>query len=266
MHIPVPAKPKKRLGQNFLNDENVLHKLLQLIGPAPSDVVVEIGAGTGALTSRLAPHVGKVFAIELDAALIPYLSAIPGVEVINQDVLKVSVCGLAPGSKLRLTGNLPYYLSTSIMTSMLKQIDCINDMVFLFQEEVAQRITAANSTSEYGYLSVVVQYFCEISKGFKIGRNSFSPRPEVHSRVLHFVPKKQMKFGFGSYGSFVEKAFSQRRKQLRNNLARELNISAGIVDEALMELGIRTDARAENLSPQQFEDLLLLLAAQLSQN
>jgi len=257
--IPVPARAKKKLGQNFLVDENVRHKLVDFIKPAPQDDFLEIGAGTGALTRDLAPHVKHLIAVELDQSLLPYLAEIEGVEVLHADILKIAICELRASTKLRVAGNLPYYISSPILISLLAQRECIIDMTLLFQEEVAQRITAASSTPEYGYLSVVSQYFSEIMRGFKIGRNSFSPRPDVDSRVLSFKPKQLTRFDYSTFAGFVQNAFSQRRKMLRNNLMRTMNIRSGDIEHAFSYLKIRPDVRAENLSPQQFEQLLLLL-------
>jgi 16S rRNA (adenine1518-N6/adenine1519-N6)-dimethyltransferase len=163
------------------------------------------------------------------------------------------------GKYLRILGNLPYYISTSILTSLIRQRGSIKDMVLMFQEEVAQRILAPLSDSEYSLLSVLSQYFCSIDKGFKVSKNSFRPVPEIDSRVLHFRFREDATVGFDEYLSLLQKAFSQRRKKLRNNLIRELKIDPDRVDAIFRELGISENVRAENLTPKQFEELSKLL-------
>ena len=180
----VNKKPK--LGQNFLQDKNIVEKIVALFNPQPNDVVVEIGAGAGVLTKIISPRVSKYFAIEIDSRLIPQLQNIPNIEIVHADVLKINLASLNAGSKLRILGNLPYYISTSILSSLIRQRDSIEDVVLMFQEEVAQRILAPPSDSEYSLLSVLSQYFCTIEKGFKVSKRSFRPMPEVDSRVLHF--------------------------------------------------------------------------------
>jgi 16S rRNA (adenine1518-N6/adenine1519-N6)-dimethyltransferase len=244
---------KPKLGQNFLHDKNVLEKIARLFDPQSNDVVVEIGAGTGALTKHVAPHVSKYYAIEIDSKLIPQLQTIPNIEIVHADFLEIRLENL--GKYLRIIGNLPYYISTSILTTLITQRSSIKDMVLMFQEEVAKRIVAPASDSEYSLLSVLSQYFCTIDKGFKISKNSFRPVPEIDSRVLHFQFNVDTTVGFDEYLSLLQKAFSQRRKKLRNNLIRELKIEPERLDAIFKELGISENARAEELTPKQFEEL-----------
>jgi 16S rRNA (adenine1518-N6/adenine1519-N6)-dimethyltransferase len=259
MKTPIPPRPRKKLGQNFLCDKSILEKIVAFIAPQMGDVMVEIGAGTGALTSRLSPLVTKLFAVELDRDLFGYLQGLTNTEVIPADIRKVQLCKLADGSKIRVVGNLPYYISTNILKLLLSQRNCILDMTLMFQEEVAYRITAPPGDREYGYLSVIAQYFCSIRKGFKINKNCFIPRPEVESRILRFDFPADKKIEFGRFSSFVEKAFSQRRKKLRNNLIRNLNLSPESLDRIFNELRLPLDIRAESLYPQQYEQLILCL-------
>jgi len=126
----------------------------------------------------------------------------------------------------------------------------------MFQEEVAQRILAPPSSSEYSILSVMSQYYCEIDKGFRVSRNCFKPMPEIESRVMNFRFKPDVKIDVGEYISLLQKAFSQRRKKLRNNLMRELNLDSDRVDQIYREMNIPENVRAENLNPLQFEELI----------
>ena len=246
-----------RLGQNFLQDKNIIRKISGYFNPKSNDVVLEIGAGLGALTRIIAPQAAKFFAIEIDAALIPELEQIPNIEVINKDFLELNLASINPEKRIRVLGNLPYYISTAILTRLIRQKNSIEDMVLMFQEEVAQRILAAISTSEYSLLAVMSQYYCEIDKGFRVSRNCFKPMPEVESRVMHFKFKPDVKVDVDQYIDFLQKAFSQRRKKLRNNLMRELELDSDRLDFIFKEMNIPENVRAENLTPHQFEELIL---------
>ena len=256
----IPVRPKKSLGQNFLQDNNVVEKLIRFIVPSKEDSFIEIGAGTGVLTSRLAPLAGRVVAVEIDRSLIPFLNQIPLVEVLNEDIRKVNLQTITKGTKLRAVGNLPYYISTSILTSLIQQREFLQDMILMFQEEVAQRIVAPHSDSEYGLLSVLAQYYCVIDKGFRISRNCFQPKPDIESRVLRFSFRTGTLQSYEKYMKFLTQAFSQRRKKLRNNLLRNLQISPESLDSAFQKLGIAETVRAENLTPTQFDLLIQELA------
>jgi 16S rRNA (adenine1518-N6/adenine1519-N6)-dimethyltransferase len=245
-----------RLGQNFLQDKNVIQKIANYFNPKLEDVVLEIGAGRGALTRIIAPKVAKFFAVEIDTALIPELAEIPKIVVVNKDFLEIDLASFYPEKPIRVIGNLPYYISTAILTRLIRKKDVIQDMVLMFQEEVAQRILAPTSDSEYSLLSVLSQYFCEIDKGFRVSRNCFRPMPEIESRVLHFRFNPDVKISVDKYVNFLQKAFSQRRKKLRNNLLRELNIEAEQLDQIFKERNIAENVRAENLTPLQFEQLI----------
>lgn len=256
MKTPIPLNPKRRLGQNFLQDNNVIEKLVRFIQPVPEDRTLEIGAGTGALTARLAPLVSRLIAVEIDASLLPYLNQIPSVETLHADIRKIDLQTMTAGQKIRVVGNLPYYISTSILTSLIEQRESIRDMILMFQEEVARRIAAPPSDSEYGLLSVLAQYYCEIEKGFRISRNCFKPKPEIESRVLHFTFRSGRLLPFNEYMDFLAAAFSQRRKKLRNNLLRTMSILPDSLDAIFKKMKIDENARAENLSAPQYEQLI----------
>ena len=240
-----------------MQDKNIIHKISGYFNPKSDDVVLEIGAGRGALTRMIAPQVAKLFAIEIDAALIPELQQIPNIEVINKDFLEVDLGSINPDKKIRILGNLPYYISTAILTRLIRQKNWIEDLVLMFQEEVAQRILAPTSDSEYSLLAVMSQYYCDIDKGFRVSKNCFKPMPEIESRVMHFKFKADVKIEVNEYISLLQKAFSQRRKKLRNNLMRELELDSDRVDAIFKEMNIAENVRAENLTPHQFEQLIL---------
>lgn len=248
---------KAKLGQNFLSDENVLRKIVEFVHPSPEDRILEIGAGKGALTKHLAPLVGELIAVEIDHELTASLLEIPGITIVQQDILETDFSRYAVSGPIRIVGNLPYYISTPILTKLIREREHLQDMTLMFQEEVAQRITAEHSSSEYSYLSVLAQYFCKVERGFRISKNSFHPRPEIESRVLRFEFQRKARFGFDEYSRFVSMAFSQRRKKLINNLGR--NYDAKALRKAFAELNIPENARAENLTPSQFESLIIRL-------
>jgi 16S rRNA (adenine1518-N6/adenine1519-N6)-dimethyltransferase len=254
MKVPIPAQPKRKLGQNFLRDENVLQKIASFIDPKPDDQILEIGAGTGALTTHLAGH---ITAVEIDESLIPFLQNIERVTVVHDDIRNINLADLARQKRLRVVGNLPYYISTPILSFLLENGRFIHDMVLMFQEEVADRIVAKRSESEYSLMSVLSQYYCEIDRGFRITRNCFVPRPDVDSRILKFRIQTGWKLEFSVYHDFLVKAFSQRRKKLRNNLLRTLEITPERLDSIFAEMGIGENDRAENLTPSQYERLIL---------
>jgi len=257
MAVPIPAKPKRRLGQNFLRDENIIQKIINYFRPSSTDWILEIGAGTGALTASVAPLVERFIAVEFDEELIPILQNIPQIEVISADIRTLDLHSIADKKKLRVIGNLPYYISTPILTYLVEQRASIIDMVLMFQQEVAERILAEPSFSEYSLISVLCQYYCEVEKGFRVSRNCFVPRPEVESRVLKFHFRTVWQLDYAKYFLFLTKAFSQRRKKLRNNLLRTLDISPDQLDAIFSSMQIPENARAENLSPSQFERLIL---------
>lgn len=259
MKTPLPLRPKHKLGQNFLTDANILDKIVGFIAPHPADHMVEVGAGTGAMTIRLAPLVERLVAIEIDSLLIPALQSIEGVEVLHQDILKTNLRNLEPSGKLRVVGNLPYYISTAVLLQLIEQREALQDMILMFQEEVARRIVSPPSNAEYGYLSVTAQYFCTIESGFRISRNCFFPKPQIESRMLRFHFKPDLPLSFEEFTTFLAHSFSQRRKKLRNNLLRTLNVEPGRLDRIFSILEISELSRAENLSPSQFESLILQL-------
>lgn len=256
---PLPIRPKHKLGQNFLTDANVLEKIIHYFNPAPEDHVLEIGAGTGSLTLRLAGRVERLVAVEIDSLLIPALKGIEGVEVLHGDILKTDSRSLLSGKLLRVIGNLPYYISSAVALHLMEQRDALQDMVLMFQDEVAHRILSAPSREEYGYLSVVAQYYCRIDSGFRVSHNCFFPKPQVESRVLRFEFARDLPVAFDEFTKFVGLSFSQRRKKLRNNLLRGLQVDAPRLDRVFEELGISETARAENLTAAQYEKLILQL-------
>ncbi len=254
-------KPIKRLGQNFLQDPNTIRKIVDAITPAAEDAVVEIGPGTGALTGLLSQRYHRFSAIEIDPRAAELLrETLPGVDIIEGDVLDVSWADLATrleAPRLCVIGNLPYYITSQILFSLLDAAPLISEVVIMMQYEVAARLIASPRTKEYGILSVAVQLSATPKLLFPVSRNVFYPRPDVRSAVVRLsFPEKLEEHG-GVDPKFLRRlvrmAFNQRRKTLRNSLS-ALTAELGV---ALPENV--TSRRAEELAPEDFVDLALYL-------
>ncbi|HEU5399666.1 MAG TPA: 16S rRNA (adenine(1518)-N(6)/adenine(1519)-N(6))-dimethyltransferase RsmA [Gammaproteobacteria bacterium] len=250
-------RPRKRFGQHFLHDQRIIGKILASIAPRPGDTLVEIGPGLGAITLPLLERCGALTAIELDRDVIPELQAAAAdrgrLHIVQADALKTELAPLAPaGGKLRLVGNLPYNISTPLLFRFLEQSACIQDMHFMLQKEVVDRMAAAPGGKEYGRLTVMLAARCKVEKLFNIGSGAFRPPPKVESSFVRLTPCPSAPFPVGDqerYGHIVTAAFSHRRKTLRNALA-------GLVDEAAIRAaGIDPQARPETLTAEDYSRL-----------
>jgi len=255
---------KKRFGQHFLHDQNVLTQIVQSIAPQEDDLLIEIGPGAGALTKHLLPALSTLTVIELDRDLIPGLEAIGDqfdatIDIVNEDVLNVDLSGFTKGDvkNLRIVGNLPYNISTPIIFKCLEQAALIKDMYFLMQKEVVDRLTAAPGNKTYGRLSVMVQYACLAEKLFLVSAGAFTPPPKVESALVSLAPYEKPPFPADSYEDFertVRSAFMHRRKTISNGLKKLLNA------EEIESLGIDRKIRPEQLSVEQFVQLSNLVS------
>ena len=250
-------RPRKRFGQNFLQDPNVVVKIAHAIAPAPDDHLVEIGPGLGALTEALLPQVEAMDAVELDRDLIPRLAqrcgALGKLQIHSADALKFDFASLAAdGRPLRIIGNLPYNISTPLMFHLLKSRAVIRDMHFMLQKEVVDRLAATPGGKDYGRLSVMMQYHCAVDSLFDVPPGAFNPAPKVMSAVVRLRPWDEPPVEVpdaASLEKLVTQAFSQRRKTLRNTLKGLLSaeqIAARDIDPA---------RRAETLSLTEFAAL-----------
>jgi 16S rRNA (adenine1518-N6/adenine1519-N6)-dimethyltransferase len=241
--------PRKRFGQNFLHDQHVIQKILAAIQPQPGQDLIEIGPGQGAITLPLLKACGRLQAIELDRDLLqPLQTAAANVgELIlhNRDALRTDFCALRRGEqRLRVVGNLPYNISTPLLFHLLTQADCIEDMHFMLQKEVVERMAAPAGGEAYGRLSVMLQYRCAVQPLFGIGPGAFRPPPKVESAFVRLVPHRTPPVGIQDEALFariVQQAFGQRRKTLRNTLKGLLD------DQDFAALGIDPQVRAEQL-------------------
>ncbi|MDO8904046.1 16S rRNA (adenine(1518)-N(6)/adenine(1519)-N(6))-dimethyltransferase RsmA [Hydrogenophaga sp.] len=223
---------RKRFGQHFLTDAAVIDAIVEAIAPQPGDAMVEVGPGLAALTQPLVERLGRLTVIELDRDLAVRLRAHAQLDVVESDVLKVDFTALARGmhpdsleaKKLRVVGNLPYNISTPILFHLLDHVDVVQDQHFMLQKEVIDRMVAGPSTSEYGRLSVMLQWRYAMDNVLFVPPESFDPPPRVDSAIVRMVPLAQPPaIDFKTYHDLVQTAFSQRRKILRNTLGRWLD-------------------------------------------
>jgi 16S rRNA (adenine1518-N6/adenine1519-N6)-dimethyltransferase len=249
--------PRKRFGQNFLQDQSVIDRIIAAVSPSPGESLVEIGPGRGAITRALLRATGQLDAVELDRDLIEPLArtcASLGQLTIHQaDALAFDLSQLvAPGEKLRLTGNLPYNISTPLLFRFLEQKACILDMHLMLQKEVVDRIVALPGSRTYGRLSVMIQTWCRAEALFEIPPQAFFPAPKVDSAFLRLTPLDPPPFPLqdpGHHQRLVTQAFAQRRKTLRNTL------KGMATTEDFAALGIDPGQRAEELSVSTFASL-----------
>jgi len=247
---PLNFSPKKSLGQNFLIDENIARKIVQLLAPQPDDFIVEIGPGFGVLTKYLVPSGCRYLGIEIDQRLVPFLqkeyAAFPRAEILHADFRKVNLAELAEGKKLRLVGNIPYHITSSLVFAAFAQNNILRDMMLTVQKEVAARIVADPQTGgkDYGILSVISQTFAQTEILFTMSKHVFRPRPEVDSAVVRWIfqPPPENLPDADFYVRMVKAVFGQRRKTLRRSLA------AFLGHEISVAAPVDLQRRPENLS------------------
>ena len=250
------ARPKKSFGQHFLHDRRYIDRIVSAVAPRTEDFVVEIGPGEGALTLPLLATAGKLTAIELDTDLIPALQAratsVGELQIIHADVLKVDFTALAQrhgAERLRIAGNLPYYISSPILFHCVEHFDVIADMHFMLQKEVVERMAAEPGSKVYGRLSVMLQLACRVEPLFTVPPEAFRPPPKVESAVVRLVPlppEDRHDADAGDVYAVVKAAFAQRRKTLNNALKQLMDT------DAIRRAGIEPGARAETLAPDDF--------------
>ena len=247
-------RPKKHFGPHFLHERSVIERIVAAIAPRPDDRIVEIGPGEGALTLPLLRAAGRLTAIELDDELIePLRTGAAGVgelTVIHADILKTDLTALAGGGKLRLAGNLPYYVSSPILFHCLAHAAAVTDMHFMLQKEVVDRMAAAPGGKVYGRLSVMLQLACRVEPLLRVAPGAFRPPPKVESAVVRLVPlpaaEQPPSALAASIDAVVRAAFNQRRKMLSNALR-------GLLEaDAIRAAGIDPQARAETIAPAGF--------------
>ena len=247
-------RPKKHYGQHFLHERGIIERIVAAIDPKPGERIVEIGPGEGALTLPLLDKAHALTAIELDDELIEPLrekSKTHGdLTILHADVLETDFTALAGDKKLRLAGNLPYYVSSPILFHCLDHARAIQDMHFMLQKEVVDRMAASPGNKTYGRLSVMLQLACAVEPLLRVPAGAFRPPPKVESAVVRLIPRSSSQLPepdvMPAIANVVRAAFGQRRKTLANALS-------GTLDAATIRAaGIDPRARAETLSPQQY--------------
>lgn len=246
--------PRKRFGQNFLQSKEVIQRIVQAINPQPDDTLLEIGPGLGALTQPLLKHLNRLLAVEIDRDLQDYLPSLPNaqgkLQIIAADALTVDYSQF--GSHLRVVGNLPYNISTPLLIHLLSHVTFIDDMYFMLQKEVVNRIVADCGCKAYGRLSVMLQYHCEVDYLFDVPPDAFEPKPKVNSAMVRLIPYRKRPFDsvpVAQLEHIVAKAFSMRRKTLNNNLKGMVSM------EQLSEMGIDGGQRPEQISVEKYVQL-----------
>jgi 16S rRNA (adenine1518-N6/adenine1519-N6)-dimethyltransferase len=254
---------KKRFGQNFLTDQGVIYSLVEAVSPKVDDLIVEIGPGLGALTQPLLKQLNHLHVVEIDRDIISWMETFypkDKITIHNSDALKFNFSELpklSPSHKIRVIGNLPYNISTPILFHLLNNIDNIIDMHFMLQKEVVERMVAAPSTSEYGRLSVMLQYKLKMDYLITVPPEAFDPAPKVESAFVRCVPHAALPYlakDEALFAKIVTAAFGQRRKTVRNTLKAYLD------DTGFDALDINPQLRAENLSVAQFVSIANFLA------
>lgn len=253
---------KRRLGQHFLKDRNIVNRIINVINPDKRETILEIGAGKGALTIPLAGLCERLIAVEKDRELSDYLRRmnLKNVEIIEADILKLNLKDLVK-DEIKVVGNLPYYISSRIMGWFIEQRELIRKGIFMLQKEVAERVCAKPNSKSYSSLSIHTQIFFETKIHFHVSPGSFSPPPEVISSLIELEKRKEPLFRIDdekAFVDFVKSSFSKRRKTLINNL-----LSMGFEREVLFplfdSLSIERRKRPEEVEIEKFYNLWVSL-------
>jgi len=263
-------RPNKRLGQHFLKDPNIIHEIISRAGFSPSDHVLEIGAGMGALTIPLSESVRHISAVEKDTRLTRFLGkrlsreGIKNVTLINEDILKFDINGLQtlPGEKIQVIGNLPYNISSPLLEQLINHRKMVSRAILMFQAELARRLVSPPGSKVYGAITVLIQYHAGISPLFEVSNGAFYPKPKVGSMVLELDFNRPHPGRAGDeklFTSVVRSAFAHRRKTIINSLkGSPIPCPYEVFSEALNHCAIDPGKRAEELN---IDDFLCLTAA-----
>ena len=246
---------RKKWGQNFLIDPNIVKKIYRTIGPIDSDNILEIGPGEGVLTKIILPEVNKMVSIEIDPVLVNKLNnsnKLKKLKVVNKDILKTNIYDLDIDNPVRVIGNIPYNITSQIIFWLIEQLDYWSDAFIMVQKEVAHRLIAKVGTKEYSRLTVVVGAYLDVDYCFTIPPTVFIPKPKVDSAFIRFTKKRNALIEDHKYIRFnklVRAAFNQRRKMLRNSLG-----SWDISDQVKEKINF--SRRPETLTVQEFASLV----------
>ena len=261
-------RTKKRLGQNFLTDGEVIQDIIDYADISPDDVIVEIGPGVGFVTEQLVKYARKVIAVELDEEAIKELKKLnaPNLEIIHNDILKTDLSELSE-KEFKVVANIPYYITSPIIAHLLGEIDDLNnknrskisEIILMVQEEVAHRMCADENSpaKQYGLLTILSQFWADVEILRTVGRKSFYPSPKVNSAIVRLKVLKEPRLKLSDYSHFkrtIKASFAQRRKNLKNCL-----LNGGFLRENIMtafkKLNIDENIRGEKLSIEKFGQL-----------
>ena len=259
-------RPQKRFGQNFLTNQSIINRIIESLEPRQGETIIEIGPGEGALTHPLLEHESRVVAIEFDNNLISSLAEKFGGDenfhLVHADALTTDFCEIIrPSDTARVVANLPYNVSTAILQRLIERRACLTEMVLMLQREVVDRITAAPGSSERGYLSVLVEAYCETEKLFDVAPGSFRPAPKVWSSVVRVTPRRVCEAKVKDeklLWQIVSAGFAQRRKTILNNLRyappplQEAVKNHGGASIVLCRAEVELQRRAETLTLQEW--------------
>src|SRR5262247_1797596 len=253
-------RPRKRLGQNFLVHENIIESILRLLDLSPEDEIVEVGPGLGFLTRRLLDTAKKVWAVEIDSALVDRLKesslgSHPAFQLIHNDILKVAPKDFLPSRRVKLVGNLPYSISTPVLLRLFEWREHFSSLVLMLQKEVADRIASGPATKAYGTLSVWCHVHGRITERVSVSPEAFNPKPKVKSTILRIdlyqeplIPLEELSLLRG----LIRAAFGQRRKTLGKALTSWLQRDRGEIESVLRLEGIDPVRRGETLRVEEF--------------
>ena len=252
--------PSKRFGQHFLRDKRTIQRIIDALAPKPDETIIEIGPGAGALTAELIERAGRVVAVEFDNKLAPLLTEQFGhhtnFKLLMADALTTDFCAaIAPAPEARLVANLPYNISTAILQRLIEQRACIREMVVMLQREVVDRMLAPAGSSERGFLSVLIEAYCETEKLFDVGPGAFRPPPKVWSSVIRVRFRREIKLlNEDLFWLTVSAGFAQKRKTILNNLRHASGHLAEVLKRnggasiVLCKAGVELQRRAETLT------------------
>lgn len=266
--------PKRRFGQNFLVNRNVVDRIVDAVQPRSDETIIEIGPGRGALTSRLIEGAARIVAIEFDRELVPQLrgqfAGASNLTIVEADALSTDFCSMIePAASARVVANLPYNIATATLQRLIEQRHCLREMILMLQREVVDRMTAEAGSSERGYLSVQVEAYCEAEQLFDVPPQAFRPVPKVWSTVVRLRVRPRIAAEVENEDllwQIVSAGFAQRRKTILNNLRdappniQELLKKRGGASIVLCDAGIPPLRRAETLT---LEEWALLVNALL---
>jgi 16S rRNA (adenine1518-N6/adenine1519-N6)-dimethyltransferase len=250
--------PIKHLSQNYITDKNTVNKFVSILKPLDNKHILEIGPGTGAITNNIYKQSSRLILIDIDNRVIEPLSKkFPESRIIHGDILNLDLSELAGTDKLTVVGNIPFKITSPILFKLINEIECVDEAIFIIQNEVAKRITAKIGEKDYGILSVLLNYFGLPEYCFKISSNVFYPKPKVDSAAIKIKFKRKFNMTSAHFIKVVKAAFGNRRKTLKNSLTNSIFRNCDFT-----KVTIDLSRRAETLTIDEFE----MLAQQLDKS